>query len=313
MPKILKKVLMFLSLAGWMLSTLISCSSQKLSSDQRKEQAELYYSMGTNALIAQNYTVALNNLLKAAELTPERSDIHNNLGMAYHFKNKRELAYKHVQKAIELDENNSDALSNMASLYIAEKKYAQAKELYQKVLQQLTYDKQYLTYYNLGKIEYDQKNFPVAREFFQQSVKENPGACASHFYLGMIEYRTSQWSAAADAFREAYYGTCYTNEYPLYYHAKALEQKGLLQQAAMKYQELIDRFNQSTLKPKAQQALQLISSKAPSIKSTTASRQAANLTPDGTAPKGVEQALFNRNSEPEVESGNPSEDVTPQF
>lgn len=228
---------------------IISCSGN--SKRQNAEEGDVYFNMGTSALVNKNYTVALTNLLTAVERCPDRSDIHNNLGMAYYFKNQQKLAFKHVNMAIKLDSKNTDARSNLASLYLDTKQYDLARKEYSTVLNDLTYTKQYITYYNLGKLEYDQKKYNEARSYFVQSIKENPNACASQYYLGLIEFKEKKYKNAQNYFKDSYYGVCYSNEYPLFYHGLAFEKNGEFDKAIGRYQELIDRFPRSKLVEKS--------------------------------------------------------------
>lgn len=232
---------------------LTSCSSP--SKKQMEEEADVYFNMGTNALINKNYTVALTNLLTAAEKSPERSDIQNNLGMAYYFKRQQQLAFQHVNRAIKLDPKNTDAKSNLASLYLDTKQFELAKNTYLEVLKDLTYTKQYITYYNLGKLEYDQNKLAEAKTYFHQSVRENPNACASQYYLGLIEYKNKNYKPAQEYFKDAYYGVCYSNEYPLFYHGLSFEKNGEYDKAVGRYQELVDRFPRSKLVSKAHERI----------------------------------------------------------
>ena len=97
----------------------LACSSHSRPSKEEKK-AQIYYSQGTRNLVKKNYTNALKYLLLAYELSPEDSHIHNNLGMAYHFKGKPKKAIKHLERAVELDQNNTDARNNLAGLTFAE-------------------------------------------------------------------------------------------------------------------------------------------------------------------------------------------------
>lgn len=234
----------------------ISCSSA--SRKQNAEEADIFFSMGTNALMNRNYTVALTNLLTALEKAPERSDIHNNLGMAYYFKNQNQLALKHIHTALKLDPKNTDAKSNLASLHLDMKQYDLAKKYYKEVLSDLTYPKQHVTYYNLGKVDYEQKNYPEAKKYFLQSVQENPNTCASQYYLGLIEYKTKNFKNAQNYFKDAYYGVCYSNEFPLYYHGLSFEKNAEYDKALGRYQELIDRFPRSLLIEKAKARIKVV-------------------------------------------------------
>lgn len=240
-----------------LLMLLVSCSTA--SNKENEEEADIFFSMGTNALMNRNYTVALTNLITASEKNPKRSDIQNNLGMAYYFKKQTQLAVKHIQIALKLDPKNTDAKSNLASLHLDMKQYELATKYYNEVLSDLTYPKQYITYYNLGKVEYDQKKFPEAKKYFTMSVKENPNTCASQYYLGLIEFKTKNYKAAQNYFKEAYYGVCYSNEFPLFYHGLAFEKNGEYDKAMGRYQELIDRFPKSNLIEKSRARIKVVS------------------------------------------------------
>lgn len=247
----------FKSLILTLLLVIVSCSSA--SKQQNQDEADIFFNMGTTALMNRNYTVALTNLLTAAEKDPNRSDIHNNLGMAYYFKKQNQLALKHIQRALKLNAKNTDAKSNLASLHLDMKQFDLAKKYYKEVLSDLTYPKQHITYYNLGKVEYDQKNLSEAKKYFQLSVKENPNTCASQYYLGLIEFKTKHFKNAQNYFKDAYYGICYSNEYPLFYHGLSFEKNGEYDKAMGRYQELIDRFPRSTLLEKSRARIKTVS------------------------------------------------------
>jgi len=243
----------FLSVLFLVQFFLIGCSSSE--KKDREEQADLLYSMGTNNLISKNYTLALSNLLQAYEILPNRSDINNNLGMAYYFKGEKEIAKKIILRALELDPKNSDARSNLASFYMEEKKWTEAKKLYEIVLKDLTYNKLSLTYFNLGKIELAQNNFDRAQEYFVKSLKEDENSCASSYHLGLISFKKKDFSSAAKHFKQSYYGPCYNNELPVYYHAITLEKMGDFESARLKFREIIERFPKSEY---AQKSLKMI-------------------------------------------------------
>lgn len=244
------------AMAGLLIFILGACSSSEKS--KREEQADLLYSMGTNNLISKNYTLALANLLQAYEISPERSDINNNLGMAYYFKEDKASAKKYVQKALELDSKNSDAKSNLASFYVEEKNWSEAKKLYEDVLTDLTYNKRSLVFYNLGKIELAQNNYDLAESFLKKSLKEDENACASAYHLGLISFKKKDFSSAAKYFKSSYYGPCYNNELPVYYHGITLEKLGDFDGARLKFREIVERFPKSEYAKKSLRMMDLI-------------------------------------------------------
>jgi type IV pilus assembly protein PilF len=229
---------------------LTSCSSRK--DEIRMKQAGLYFAAGTQSLMEKEHTEALKNLLKANELDPENSDILNNLGMAYYFKGEKEIAIKTLNKALEVNENNSDAKVNLASIYYKDRDYNKAEKIYKQVLNDLTYDKQARTLYNLGVLQIQAHKNPVTAEnYFKKSIKEDDNYCPSYFQLGLIQYNRRQYSSALNNFKEAALGTCYESPAPHYYQALALIQLKRYVDARLKLDEIDTRFKKSIYAAKA--------------------------------------------------------------
>src|SRR5690606_22208825 len=96
------------------LLVLCSCSSSKKKLEDKR--AALFFGAGTQSLIDQKYTDALNSLLKANQLNPGNPEILNNLAMAYYFKGQTDLAIKTLNETLRIDPKNSDAKTNLASI-----------------------------------------------------------------------------------------------------------------------------------------------------------------------------------------------------
>jgi len=229
---------------------LVSACSSK--SDKRKHQSQLYFGAGTQSLMTQDYTDALTNLIKANELDPDNAGILTNLGMAYYFKGERDLAVKTLKKSIELDEANSDAKINLASIYFKDGDYNNSEKIYKAVLKDLTYDKQARTLYNLGIIEIQRQRVSSAENYFKKSVKEEGNYCPSYFQLGLIQYDQKQFNKALKNFREASMGTCYESSPAAhYYQAMALTSLKRFNEARLKYDEIDVHFKKSDFAAKA--------------------------------------------------------------
>ncbi|MCY4524401.1 MAG: hypothetical protein OXB84_06655, partial [Halobacteriovoraceae bacterium] len=85
------------------LLVLTGCGSVATKKKSLSEQkADLFYSHGTQKLVAKEYTEALDYLIKANAISPWDSRINNNLGMAYFFKKKNNKAMTHLKKALEI-------------------------------------------------------------------------------------------------------------------------------------------------------------------------------------------------------------------
>ena len=140
-------------------------------------------------MVAKEYTLALDQLLKAAEFSPNDSKVHNNLGMAYFFKEKPQEAIHHLKKSIKLNSKNTDALNNLASIYKTQKKIKLAQQLYEKALKDLLYTSQFRVHYNLALIRLEKGQTVKAVEHLKKSVELNNNYCPAYFKLGQIAPR----------------------------------------------------------------------------------------------------------------------------
>lgn len=238
-----------------LLSILNACTffnsntNGKLSEAESK--AEIYYSQGTNDLVAQDYPQALINLTKAKEYNPNDSKIRNNLGMALYFKGRFDLAEKEILKAIDLDSKNSDAKVNLGSLYFYQKKYAEAKKKFLEVYEDLTYTKQFRNLLNLAQIYLKEGDRKEAIKFINLSIKEKEDYCAAHFKLGEMYYEESRFKEAYKSFLESGKGTCVKDVAPLFWQGQALLGLEKNNEAKIKFNEVVNKFPDSELSKKS--------------------------------------------------------------
>jgi type IV pilus assembly protein PilF len=236
----------------FLLSLLVVSACSSNSSKVKIKQASLYFSSGTQSLLEQDYTQALTALLKANELSPNNSEILNNLGMAYYFKGEQDLAVRHLTHSLEIDDTNSDARVNLASIYYSAGKFNEAERLYKDVAKDLTYDKQARNLYNLGLLEMQHKKDLVGAEsYFKRSLKEDGTYCPSYYQLGLIQFERRQFNGALKNFKEASSGTCYDSPAPHYYQALTFVELGKFDEARIKFDEIDSRFKKSAFAVKA--------------------------------------------------------------
>lgn len=207
-----------------------------------EKKAKLYYNQGTRDLVTKDYTKALTNLLEAASMDPDNSDIHNNLGMAYYFKKSSSRAMAHIKKAIQLDPKNTDAKLNLATIYMAEGSLSQAEGLYRQILEDLTYQGQQRTHYNLGVIELGRKNPLAASSQFNKALEIDPNYCPAHFKLAEISYKNGNYTKALDRYKDAGMGTCTNSPEPLHGQIETLVQLGRYPAALERLKEMQERF-----------------------------------------------------------------------
>ncbi len=225
---------------------LVSCATQKtdeLTIEQKK--AQLYYDRGTQLLLSQEYTAALDFLLKAEKFDNSRSDIENNLGMAYYFKERYQEAIRHLKRSLELDPNNNDARNNLASLYFNLKKYDLAEKHYLIITNKLTYQKQFRVFYNLSLIAQKKGDLALAKEYLIKSLKEKSDYCIANLKLGQLEEEATNYQKALKLYKKSIQGTCYNYPAPHYYLGSLYLKLGNVLIAQEEFHTLIEKFSDS--------------------------------------------------------------------
>jgi Tfp pilus assembly protein PilF len=261
----------------------ISCATKKPKMSKIDKRAEIYYNQGTQELVAKNYTLALKHLLEANILKPDDSRVLNNLGMAYYFKKKTSRATRYIKRSIKIDPKNTSARLNLATIYVSLKKYTEAKHQYDRVLDDLTYEGQYRTYYNIGVLYLKQGKEIQAVNYFKQSISENKNFCASHFLLGDIYFKKGNYEKALASFKSSGYGTCYNNPKPIYHQALSYIQLKQYDTAKLKLEEIVERFSLSKyeeLANKKIETINLLSKRKEEGSSSPYSSKRNILTPD---------------------------------
>lgn len=220
-----------------------SCSSSKLKEPTPEEKkGEAYYGQGTTELINKNYAQALIYLTQAKELNPKDTKIRNNLGMAYYFRNQPELAEKEMKMAISLDPKNSDAKLNLGSLYMEKNRLKEAREQFEQVQNDLTFQSHYRNYYNMAMLALKEGDRREAFDFLAKSIKEKSDYCPSYFKQGELYAEEFRYKQALDSFKEATKGTCVSDPAPHYQQALALLGLNRPLEAKRKFQEIYEKF-----------------------------------------------------------------------
>lgn len=241
---------------------LFSCASKK---EKINKQAALYFGAGTQSLMNQKYTDALNSLLKANELSPNEPEILNNLAMAYYFKGQTDLAVSTLNRTLELDNKNSDARTNLASIMFRQGEVQKAVDLYHVVLKDLTYEKQARTYFNLAAIELNHyRNEKKAEKNLNLAIKEDENFCPAFTVLGKIHYDKGHFQTALTNFRSAAMGICFNDPVPHYLTALTLVKLNRFDEARIKLSEINNRFPQTVYGIKSRTLMIELSNKSSS-------------------------------------------------
>lgn len=222
---------------------LTACASKsKDDKTSAERKAEVFYNQGTRELTAGEYTLALQKLLQANQLTPNDSKICNNLGMAYYFKKDIRSALKFVKKAVKLDPKNVDAKLNLATIYMRENNLNKAEQIYLALLKDLTYLGHNRTHYNLAIIYLLQNQESKAVEHLNKSVEINSNYCPAYFKLGEIAKKRRNYKKALEFYKDASMGVCYDNIKPHIAQVDMMIKLNRYDDARLKLDEMLEKF-----------------------------------------------------------------------
>jgi type IV pilus assembly protein PilF len=246
----------------FILLTLLSfygCSgSSKQNQETNSQKADLHYAHGTSLLVSRDFTEALDHLIRSNELKPNDSKTLNNLGMAYYLKGETKLGERHIREAIKIDPKNSDARNNLASLLFTKGELEEAKKEYEIILQDLVYRQQFRVRYNLGLIYLRLNQKARAIDYLKQASLEREDYCAANHQLGLIYKEARQFDEAIDWFTKATRGTCHSEPAPHFQLAETLEQARKNDLARELYNDILQRFPNSSFAPLSRQRLGLL-------------------------------------------------------
>ena len=272
-----------------MILFLFSCASQDGELSEEQKKSLIYYTHGTEALVNKDYTKALKLLSEAHKLDPKNSKVKNNLGMAYYFKEDKERAIEFLKDALANDPKNMDARNNLASIYLEAEDYDKALREYGVVEEDLSYENQYRTLYNISLAYKGKGQRKEAIAYLKKSIKENENYCPASLGLALYSYRDKDYKQALDLFKEASMGLCVQTPEPHYYGAKTLMHLGEYERAFTKFTQVQEDFSSTKYFAMAGVELQKIRALDKDIESLYQARREI-MDPQGN--KGFQGARF---------------------
>ena len=190
--------------------------------------AYAYYAKGVISNAAGDHSKALVNLEKAIELAPKQGEYYTTIGDIYFAQEDYNNALSNYRKAVKVNTSSekayymvgavyahqNDIKNALDTFYVAKSKIIKDKELYVTVL------------YNIGKMEYDNKNYKSAVEAYQELIEYFP----DDYYS--LEKLVECYNILG------YYGRADIPKHKLY----AAYEKGLLLPTSISDMFCIDRF-----------------------------------------------------------------------
>ena len=102
-------------------------SNRSVADEQKREEAEVYYTRGIAYCESGDYDQAIADFTKAIELEPGRAEGHYNRGTAYSKKGEVKLAIEDYTEAIELKPDYADAYYNRGGAFLRLGEWEKAK------------------------------------------------------------------------------------------------------------------------------------------------------------------------------------------
>lgn len=164
----------------WMAASLVffvalSCAtSPSKSSSYKKKEAEASKRLGEAYITAGNYTLALQELLKAEALYPNDHTLQYDLGLVYMTIGKYDTSIDHLETAVRIKPDYAPAHNALGTAYAKQKNWDAAIRQYKKALKNLVYGTPYIAMANLGKIYYIKKEYLLSETYYRKALEVRP-------------------------------------------------------------------------------------------------------------------------------------------
>ena len=146
------------------------------------EQAKLYADLGAIYMDRRLYSHALSYFQKSLKYDSNSAESYGKLGLVYQELRQHDKALEHLRRAIELNQIQNASPENVA-----------------------------IQFNNLGTVHYKQKNFDLARSYYEQALKlrlqclppTHPDIAQSYSNIGAVAYAQGDFQTALSSFSEA--------------------------------------------------------------------------------------------------------------
>jgi tetratricopeptide (TPR) repeat protein len=142
---------------------LVGNEQQSKNSISNDKDARSYYTIGQNAMKAENYEDAIKYFSKSVKIDPKFAFAWDNLGICNRKAGKYKDAIEAYNKSLELDPKGITALQNLPATYIYTEEYDKAVESYKKLM--TVYPEDPEAYYGLGQVYSNIKDFEKALDY----------------------------------------------------------------------------------------------------------------------------------------------------
>ncbi len=190
------KVIMLFGLAVLILG---GCAT----SEEAKQKAQIYFSMGTNYLTQGDSSSALRELLEAEKMDPKDAQIRFALGWAYSAKGRYPQALEKFQEVLKLDPKFTESYNAMGATYLEMGKWDEAIEAFDRAVKDLLYLTPFYPLNNIGWAYYKKGDRQKAIEYYRQALNQKPDFGLAYYNLGLAQKDNGQAEEAIASFKAA--------------------------------------------------------------------------------------------------------------
>jgi len=150
-----------------------------------KETSMVHLRLGVSYFSEGNTTSALQELLKAKELSPDDPQVYNIIGLIYFKKKEHNKAIDNFKKALTLDLKFSEAHNNLGTVYMDLRQWDDAIFEFKEALSNDLYSTPERAYCNIGWAYYKQGDIGKAIDNYKNALKLSPDFVLAHYNLGI--------------------------------------------------------------------------------------------------------------------------------
>ena len=161
-----------------------------------KTAADVNAQLGAGYINNGRYDRALVKLQKALKQNPNHALAHNYLGVLYSRLERPEGAEIQFKQSVRLAPNDSTALNNYAIFLCEQKQFSQAKQIFNKVVNNPLYIKRAEAYQNAAWCALENNKINRSEQLYRKALKLSPSSSNSLFGLAKINYKKSSYKYA---------------------------------------------------------------------------------------------------------------------
>jgi len=188
---------MCLFLSGCITSTtggFSDSASPDAALERRVELARNYIGKG-------NWSEAKRNLNLAANIDPDKPEVHEAFALVYQSTGEFELAEKSFKKAISERKNFSRARNNYAAFLFAQSRFAEAEKQLEQVVKDTLYTARPQAFINLGLSRLQLSDPEGAEQAFVRALSMDRGNSIALLETGLLRFEAGDYDTAARYYR----------------------------------------------------------------------------------------------------------------